>query len=113
MKLVDDLDVPWPVLLQLRVKLPGPEHVHASCRERTTDERPIGLDDAEHAVNGDFVPDDTTHDIVLLDHAVNEPGPIAATNQELLNRRQSLRFSFGASWQIPHLLCGDAHPTRQ
>lgn len=87
MKLVDDLDAPWTVLLQFRVEPLGPENVHASCRERASYERPIGLDEAEHTADGSVVSDHAAHHVDLLDHAVNELGPIAATNQELLNPR--------------------------
>lgn len=87
MKLVDDLDAPRTVILQSWVQPLGPENIHASCRERASYERPVSLDEAEHAADSMVVSDYAAHHVNLLDHAVDQLGAISATNQELLNPR--------------------------
>lgn len=48
----------------------------AGC-ERTADERPVGFDDAEHPVDGQFLANDAADDLDLFQDAVDELGAVA------------------------------------
>lgn len=61
-----------------------PEHLHTTTCEGTTDQRPVGLNEAERAEDR-HVADDVTNQLDLLEHAVDELRAVAPTNQHLLD----------------------------
>ena len=69
---------------QLREPL-WPEDMYAAGGEHSTDQRPIGFDEAERTDDRDLVANDTAHEVDLLEYAVDQLGAVAPTDQDLLN----------------------------
>lgn len=55
-----------------RVELPGPQHVDAADGECPTDERPVGLDEAEDASYRERITHDACDQLDLLDDSLDQ-----------------------------------------
>lgn len=64
-----------------------PEDFDASRREGTADERPLSLDEGQHAVHRHVVAKDVEYDRDLLEHSVHDPRAVSSANEELLDSR--------------------------
>ena len=69
---------------QTRVELLRPQDLHSAGREGSSDQRPVGVDEAEDAGDRNVVTDDGADEVDLLEDAVDELGAIATTDEQLL-----------------------------
>jgi hypothetical protein len=68
----DCLDPNWPVSLQLRVQLLGPQHFDTACREGAAKQRPVRLDEAEDPVDRNYLSNRAIHDVDLFEHTIHQ-----------------------------------------
>src|SRR4051794_9018366 len=56
---------------QPRIQPLGPQRLDAPGCERAADQRPVGLDEAEHPVDGEIATHDAPHDLDLFNNPVD------------------------------------------
>jgi hypothetical protein len=71
-------------LVELRIKLPRPQHLDTADPERTADERPVRFDETQDSVDGDMDTNGRLDDLDLLQHSVHQFGAVAGADEELL-----------------------------
>jgi len=99
----------------LGVELLRPQRFNPASCEGTSDEGPVGFDEAEHAVDRHGVVGLLTHDCDLLDDAIDDGGAVARPDQELLDSRaheSTLDLQVGSTavpFGVDHIHAGGRH----